>query len=160
MIFGLFKRKQVVLTSKRYPHLSEAKQKPVKKKISRKKPLKAKKQKARKKSLAKKIPKTAKAKKTKGRRFKMEEKSKVKEIRIGEITHFFPHVNAAVIKLKSALTEGETVHIKGHSTDFKEQVTSMQINNKPIQEAKKGQEVGLLVKEKVRKGDMVFKEKS
>ncbi len=88
----------------------------------------------------------------------MEEERKAKEIKIGEITHFFPHVNAAVIKLKQALTEGETIHIKGHTTDFKEQVASMQIDNKSIKEAEKGQEIGLLVKEKVRRGDVVYKE--
>ncbi|MFH0732938.1 MAG: translation elongation factor-like protein [Candidatus Omnitrophota bacterium] len=85
--------------------------------------------------------------------------TKPKEVAIGEITHFFPHVNAAVIKLKQALTEGETVHIKGGTTDFTEQVSSMQIDNKPIKEAKKGDEVGLLVKDKVRKGDVVYKVK-
>jgi len=90
----------------------------------------------------------------------LEEKPKEaepKEVEIGEITHFFPHVNAAVIKLKDALTEGDTVHIKGHTTDFTEQVTSMQINNNPIKEAKKGDEVGLSVKDKVRGGDIVYK---
>lgn len=81
----------------------------------------------------------------------------VKEKEIGEVTHFFPHVNAAVIKVKVALTEGDTVHIKGHTTDFTEQITSMQINNRPIKEAKEGDEVGLLVKEKVRRGDIVYK---
>lgn len=84
--------------------------------------------------------------------------AKSKEVEIGEITHFFPHVNAAVIKLKDVLVEGDTVHIKGHTTDFTEQVTSMQIDNKPIKEGKKGDEIGVLVKEKVRSGDIVYKE--
>jgi translation elongation factor EF-1alpha len=87
----------------------------------------------------------------------MEEQKQRKEVEIGEIMHFFPHVNAAVIKLKAALAQGDTVHIKGHTTDFEEPVTSMQVDNQSISSAKKGDEVGLLVKEKVRKGDIVYK---
>jgi len=46
---------------------------------------------------------------------------------IGEITHFFPHVNAGVIKLQKPLSVGEQIYIKGHTTDFKEKVESLQI---------------------------------
>ena len=190
MLSRLFRRRQVMLTSKKYVGTKKtiAKRHPKKRKIAKKiktifgefitRPLKKKrikkkrikkkksaKKKIRLKQRPKKLKKSKKPKKLKRlieRRGKMaEEKPKEaepKEVEIGEVTHFFPHVNAAVIKLKEALSEGETVHIKGHTTDFKEQVTSMQINNKPIKEAKKGDEVGLLVKEKVRGGDIVYKE--
>jgi hypothetical protein len=78
---------------------------------------------------------------------------------IGEITHYFPHVRAAVIKLKAPLLVGETIKIQGHTTDFKQVITSMQIDRVPIDEAKKGQEIGLLVESRVRQGDIVSKVK-
>ncbi len=77
---------------------------------------------------------------------------------IGEITHFFPHVKAAVIKLKKgSLVLGETIYVKGHTTDFEQKITSMQVNHKPIDSATKGQEVGLKIKGRARHGDKVYK---
>ena len=77
---------------------------------------------------------------------------------IGEITHFFPHAKAAVIKLKkNSLLLGDAIYIKGHTTDFEQKVKSMQINHTPIDKATKGQEIGLKVRSKVRHGDKVYK---
>lgn len=84
-------------------------------------------------------------------------KKKAKENVIGAITHYFPHVRAAVIKLKAPLSVGDTVKIKGHTTDFQQPVTSMQIDRVPINQAKKGQEIGLLVSSRVRQHDKVYK---
>jgi len=82
---------------------------------------------------------------------------KAKENIIGEVTHYFPKVRAAVIKLKKPLTTGDVVKIKGHTTDFKQAVTSMQIDRVPLGQAKKGQEIGLLVDSRVRQHDIVYK---
>lgn len=76
---------------------------------------------------------------------------------IGLITHYFPHVQAAVIKLKGALAKGDTVRIKGHTTDITQFVTSMQIDRVDIQTAKKGDEIGLQVSSRVRQQDKVYK---
>ncbi|MGB2705982.1 MAG: hypothetical protein WBC74_03925 [Candidatus Omnitrophota bacterium] len=77
---------------------------------------------------------------------------------IGEITHFFPHVKAGVIKLKKdTLSVGDTIYIKGHTTDFEQKIKSMQVNHAPIEKASKGQEIGFKVKSKVRHGDKVYK---
>ena len=82
---------------------------------------------------------------------------KTKEKSIGVITHYFPKVRAAVVKLKGPLSIGDTVKIKGHTTDFKQNVTSIQIDRVPISSAKKGQEIGLLVDSRVRRNDAVYK---
>lgn len=82
---------------------------------------------------------------------------KVKEKIIGAVTHYFPKVRAAVVKLKVPLSIGETIKIKGHTTDLIQTVTSMQINHVPINSAKKGQEIGLLVNSRVRRHDIVYK---
>lgn len=77
---------------------------------------------------------------------------------IGEVTHFFSHVKAGVIKLKKdTLSLGDTIYIKGHTTDFEQKIKSMQINHVPVQKASPGQEIGLKVRSKVRHGDRVYK---
>ena len=81
----------------------------------------------------------------------------LKEKIIGQITHYFPHVNAGVIKLKTALAIGDSVKIKGHTTDLTQKVASMQINRMPVTLAKAGDEIGLLVDSRVRAGDKVYK---
>ncbi|MFA5093340.1 MAG: hypothetical protein WC543_05310 [Candidatus Omnitrophota bacterium] len=76
---------------------------------------------------------------------------------IGLITHYFPHVQAAVIKLKAPLSIGETIKIKGHTTDLTQAVTSMQMDRVTINNAKKGMEIGVQVSARVRHGDKVYK---
>ena len=78
---------------------------------------------------------------------------------IGLITHYFPHVQAAVIKLKGPLSMGETVKVKGHTTDFTQTISSMQIDKVDITSAKKGDEIGLKVISRARQGDKVYKNK-
>lgn len=76
---------------------------------------------------------------------------------IGEITHYFSKISVAVIKLKGALKEGDEIQVKGATTDFKQKAKSMQVEHKTIKSAKKGDSVGLKVKDKVRNGDSVYK---
>lgn len=82
---------------------------------------------------------------------------KPKEDILGIVTHYFPKVRAAVIKLKAPLNIGDEVKIKGHTTDFTQIITSLQIDRVDIKSAKKGQEIGLLVNSRVRQEDKVYK---
>lgn len=83
---------------------------------------------------------------------------KIKEKLVGEITHYFGKIGVAVIKLKDSLKVGDEIRIVGGlATDFTQTVKSMEIEHKKIKIAKKGQEVGLKVKEKVREGYKVYK---
>ncbi len=119
----------------------KAAKKPVKKTVKkavRKKPV------LKKRAVAKKRPALKKAVKKEGNL-------------IGLITHYFPHVQAAVIKLKAPLAMGETVKIKGHTTDLTQVITSMQIDRVDISNAKKGDEIGLQVASRVRQHDKVYK---
>lgn len=79
------------------------------------------------------------------------------EKEIGEVSNYFEHVEAAAIKLSKPLKIGDTIQIKGGETDFTQKVSSMQLNHKEITQAKKGDEVGIKVPQKVRKGYKVFK---
>jgi len=76
---------------------------------------------------------------------------------VGEITHFFGHLSVAVIKLSDSLKDGEKILIEGATTNFEQTVKSMQIEHKEVKEAKKGESIGLKVKDRVREGDKVFK---
>jgi hypothetical protein len=80
------------------------------------------------------------------------------EKEIGRVTHFFPKISVAVIEITTdSLKIGETIHIKGHTSDFTQPVESLQLEHQSIPEAKKGGSAGLKVKEPVREGDLVFK---
>ena len=76
---------------------------------------------------------------------------------IGTVSDFFAHPVVAAIELTAALNVGDKIHIKGHTTDLELNVESMQINNKPVQEAKAGDSIGIKVPERVRDGDTVYK---
>ena len=138
------KKKKKVRKAARKP-VKKAVKKPAKKRVkktakkaARRKTLLKKKPAAKKRLVAKKAPK---------------EEGKL----IGSITHYFPHVQAAVIKLKGPLAMGETVKIKGHTTDLTQLITSMQIDRVDISNAKKGDEIGLQVSSRVRQHDKVYK---
>jgi len=78
------------------------------------------------------------------------------EKEIGTVSGFFSHVGVAAIKLSGKLKVGEKIHIKGNTTDFEEEVDSIQIDRKDVAEAKKGDHIGIKVSEKVRPNDKVF----
>lgn len=75
---------------------------------------------------------------------------------IGEVTHYFDKIQVAAIKLSGPLKVGDEIKIKGHTTDFTETIGSMQLDHEVVQSAKKGDEIGIKVSEKVRSGDEVY----
>ncbi len=79
------------------------------------------------------------------------------EQQIGIINEFFARINVAGIELSDTLRVGDTIHVKGHTTDLEQTVDSMQIEREEVQEAKAGQAVGIKVKDRVRHGDHVYK---
>lgn len=76
---------------------------------------------------------------------------------VGHISGFFAHPSVAIIELSGALRVGDTIYIKGHTTDFQQPVESMQVDRQPVEQATAGQAVGVKVKERCRKHDLVFK---
>ena len=84
----------------------------------------------------------------------MEEKKKKL---VGKITHFFAGISVAVVELNSGLKVGDKVLIEGATTSFEQNIDSMQIHNQPVKSAKKGESIGLKVKDRVREGDSVYK---
>jgi len=75
----------------------------------------------------------------------------------GIVSNYFGHVKVAAIKLDKGLKVGDTVEFKGGEVDFEQKIKSMQIQHEKVEKAKKGDEIGIKVKGKVRKGYRVYK---
>ncbi len=80
------------------------------------------------------------------------------EERIGVVTHYYTHLSVAVLHLDAgALRVGDTIHIKGHTSDFTQTVHSMEIDHVHVSEARAGQSFGLKVVEHAREHDGVYR---
>ena len=77
--------------------------------------------------------------------------------RVGTVTHYFDHINVAVLSLSASIGLGDSLHFLGHATDFKQEVQSMQIEHKAVEAAKPGDDVAIQVAQRVRPNDSVFK---
>ena len=119
------------------------------------------KKKSKRKSKSKTKKKVKKVRKTKSKQKKKvvrtKKKPQKKEKLIGKVTHYFDKIKVAAIKLNAPLKVGDQIRIVGGEVDFKQKVSSMEINHQKINKAKKGEEIGLKVKEKVREGYRVIK---
>jgi translation elongation factor EF-1alpha len=77
---------------------------------------------------------------------------------VGVIVKFFAKPSVAAIEVSSGTIKvGDVLKYQGHTTDFTEEVASMELDNQPIEEAKVGDLVGIKVKERVRENDKVYK---
>lgn len=82
------------------------------------------------------------------------------EERIGAVTHYFNHLNVAIIKLETGtLREGETIHIMGHTSDFRQTVGSMEVNHVHVSSVRAGESFGLKVMDHAREHDAVYRVK-
>ncbi len=79
------------------------------------------------------------------------------EAKIGTVTHYFNHLHVAgVVITDGELHKGDTIHIKGHTSDFEQKVESMEIDNEAVEVAKPGDQIGLIVIEHAREHDTVY----
>ena len=79
------------------------------------------------------------------------------EVEIGRVSDFFAQPVVAGIDLTGKLKKGDTVHIKGHSTDLTFTASSIQIDHAEVAEAKPNDSIGIKVPDRVRRGDTVYK---
>ena len=77
--------------------------------------------------------------------------------KVGEVTHYFTKIGVAVIDVSSNMKVGDRIVIKGMTTNFEQTVKSMQVEGKNIDEAKSGDDIGMKVDDRVRKGDIVYR---
>ena len=79
------------------------------------------------------------------------------EVEIGKVSDFFARPVVAGIQLTAPFKVGDKIHINGHTTDIEFTVSSMQIDNADVTQAKNGDSVGIKVNDRVRDGDTVYK---
>lgn len=79
------------------------------------------------------------------------------ETKIGNVSHYFKRISVAVIKINEELKVGDKIKFQGHTTDFEQVITSMEIDHKKVDLVKPGDDFALKVRDRVRLGDSVYK---
>jgi putative protease len=77
---------------------------------------------------------------------------------IGTVTHWFGHLSVAGVRLTAPLAVGDRIHIRGHTTDLVESVSSMEIEHRKVDHAGPGDDVALAVAGHVHEHDLIFRE--
>ena len=80
----------------------------------------------------------------------------MKEKKIGDVVHYYGDIGVAGVVLIGKLKVGDTIHVVGHTTDLTGTVESIQIDHETVKKAKKGDDVGIKVPDRVREHDEVF----
>jgi putative protease len=77
---------------------------------------------------------------------------------VGTVVHYFKGPSVAIVRLNEGdLKVGDQVRFHGHTTDFTEQVASMEVNHQKVQSARQGEEVAIQVTDRAREHDQVLK---
>jgi hypothetical protein len=79
------------------------------------------------------------------------------EFEVGRVTHYFNHLNVAVLHLTAELKIGEQIHIMGHTTDFIQRIASLEVDHHAVERVKPGDDVALKVIEPVHEHDAVYR---
>lgn len=76
---------------------------------------------------------------------------------LGKILDFYAHPGVIVLTLEASLALGDTIRVKGHTTDLTQKVESLQVNHVTVQSAAAGESVGIKIVDRARIGDAVYK---
>jgi len=79
------------------------------------------------------------------------------ETLIGKVNHYYSRISVAVVDLSAELKIGDTITFLGHTTDFTQEVTSLEIEHQKVLSAGQGGEVAVKVDGEVRQGDLVYR---
>ena len=80
------------------------------------------------------------------------------EEEVGTVVKFFAKPSVAALKItKGSIKKGDILRYKGHTSDFTEEINTMEVDNQPVDEATVGDLIGVKVKERVREKDIVYK---
>ncbi len=74
---------------------------------------------------------------------------------VGKVTHYYGKIGVAIVALSAGLKVGDKIKIEGNRTEFEQTVDSMEAEHQPVNAAKKGDVVGLKVREKTNEGATV-----
>ncbi|KKS38993.1 MAG: hypothetical protein A3G49_02805 [Candidatus Sungbacteria bacterium RIFCSPLOWO2_12_FULL_41_11] len=82
----------------------------------------------------------------------------MEEKEAGKVLHYYDKIGVAVVKISDeGLEHGDNIHIKGKTTDFEMVLESMQLDHKPVDKARAGEDVAIKVDGKAKEGDVVYK---
>ncbi len=82
----------------------------------------------------------------------------MKEVEVGRVADYFAKIGVVAIEVTAnSIKVGDKLHFKGHTTDFTEEIKSMQVEHEQVEEAGVGDNVGIKVGDRVRSHDTVFK---
>lgn len=85
-------------------------------------------------------------------------KTKLKRVLVGEVTHYFDRAKVGAFMITGApIVLGDALEFEGKWGVFRQEIKSLQIDRVPVKSARAGDEVGILVKKPVKEGDYVFK---
>ena len=76
---------------------------------------------------------------------------------VGDVVHYYNRIGVAVLQLVEPIRVGDMLQILGYSTDFRQPVTSLQIEHELVQEAVPGEDVAMKVEQRVRRNDKVYR---
>jgi putative protease len=80
------------------------------------------------------------------------------EAEIGKVVKYFAHPQVAWIELNGKIHIGDTIHIKGATTDFTCTVKSLRNDDDvDVDEAGAGEEIGIKVPDKARDHDKIYR---
>lgn len=81
----------------------------------------------------------------------------VEKEKVGEVTHYFTDISVGVIDLSGAVEIGDKISIEGATTNFQQEIESMEIEHEDVEKAGAGDAIGIKVKDRVREGDIVYR---
>jgi putative protease len=79
------------------------------------------------------------------------------DTKVGTVTHYYDKIGVAVVNVLAPIKVGDKIKISGHDKEFEQEVSSMQVEHQNIEQAKKGDDVGMKVDQPVKDGDEVYK---
>ncbi|PIS09620.1 hypothetical protein COT75_00250 [Candidatus Beckwithbacteria bacterium CG10_big_fil_rev_8_21_14_0_10_34_10] len=75
---------------------------------------------------------------------------------VGTISHYYDQIGVAVLDLNETLKVGDKIKIVKEEEEFEQEISSMQVEHKEVQTAKKGDSVGLKVDKEVKRKSKVY----
>ena len=79
------------------------------------------------------------------------------EEEIGRVAHYFNKIDVAAVELSGNLSVGDTIHVKGHTSDWTQEVKSIQIEHETVESAGPGDSIGIKVDTHTREHEIVYK---
>ena len=77
---------------------------------------------------------------------------------VGTVTHYFGKPQVAIVEITEGdLHLGDTIRIAGHSSNFTQEIQSMELEHTAVDSAKTGDSVGIQVRERAHEHDSVYR---